>query len=70
MADKTTVSKKALAQLTEDSELHVFNAIIHRSVEAARSSESGHALCKIKCKLGDDYTALAEELTELLKTSI
>ena len=30
MADKTTVSKKALAQLTEDSELHVFTAMRKR----------------------------------------
>lgn len=61
MADNTTVSKNALKTLSEQYD-KVFSTVIHKSVEAAKSSESGNALCKTKNKLGQEYIALADEL--------
>lgn len=61
MADNTTVSKNALKTLSEQYD-NVFDTVIHKSVEAAKSSESGNALCKTKNKLGQEYIALADEL--------
>lgn len=62
MVDNTNVSKNALRTLTERFENTVFDTIIHKSVEAAKSSESGVALCKTKNRLGEEYKALASEL--------
>ena len=61
MADFTNVSRNALKSLADRSD-KVFDTVIHKSVEAAKSSESGNALCKTKNKLGDEYKALAEEI--------
>lgn len=61
MADNTTVSKNALKTLSEQYD-NVFDTVIHKSVEAAKSSESGNALCKTKNRLGQEYIALADEL--------
>lgn len=61
MADNTTVSKNALKTLSEQYD-KVFSTVIHKSVEAAKSSETGVALCKTKNKLGQEYIALADEL--------
>ena len=61
MADFTNVSRNALNSLADRSD-KVFDTVIHKSVEAAKSSESGNALCKTKNKLGDEYKALAEEI--------
>ena len=61
MADYTTVTRNALKSLADRSD-KVFETIIHKSVEASKSSESGIALCKTKNKLGYEYKALAEEI--------
>lgn len=61
MADNTTVSKNALKTLSEQYD-KVFSTVIHKSVEAAKSSESGKALCKTKNRLGEEYVALAGEV--------
>ncbi|MGN0593888.1 MAG: ParA family protein [Hominimerdicola sp.] len=61
MTDNTNVSKNVLRTLS-DSYDKVFKTVIHKSVEAAKSSESGNALCKTKNKLGEEYKALAREL--------
>lgn len=61
MADNTTVSKNALKTLSEQYD-KVFSTVIHKSVEAAKSSESGNALCKTKNRLGEEYVALAGEV--------
>lgn len=59
MVDKTTVSKNALILLTEEYGDKVLSPI-SRSIEAAKSSESGKALCLIKNnKLGAEYAAVA-----------
>ncbi len=62
MADNTTVSKNALRYLDEHYGNKLFKTVIHKSVEAAKSSENGVALCKTKNKLGCEYVALAEEV--------
>jgi len=61
MADNTNVSKNALMSLNERYD-NVLKTVIHKSVEAAKSSESGIALCKSKNRLGDEYKALADEI--------
>ena len=40
----------------------LFNTVIHKSVEAANSSEKNKSLCLNKTKLGEEYKALAEEV--------
>lgn len=62
MVDNTNVSRNALKTLSEQYKDKLFKAVIHKSVEAAKSSENGNALCKTKNKLGDEYKALAEEI--------
>lgn len=64
MVDYTTVSKKALRLLSEEYK-NVFRTVIHKSVEAAKSSENGTALCKTKNKLGEEYSSLSDELIHL-----
>ncbi len=62
MVDNTKVSKNALTTLSECYKGMIFNTVIHKSVEAAKSSESGVALCKTKNKLGIEYAELAKEV--------
>ena len=62
MTDHTSVSRKALEKLSEMYGDKVFGVSIRKSVEAAKSAESGRALCRSKNRLGEDYSALAAEL--------
>lgn len=62
MVDNTKVSKNALTTLSERYNGTLFNTVIHKSIEAAKSSESGVSLCKNKTRLGEEYKALACEL--------
>ena len=64
MADYTTVSKNALAQLGEQYGDVLFQTVISKSVEAAKSSESGIPLCMTAHKLGQEYENLAQEVLE------
>lgn len=61
MVDNTNVSRSALETLSDEYS-SVFKTSIHKSVEAAKSSESGNALCKTKNRLGDEYIALSNEI--------
>lgn len=65
MADYTNVSKSALRELSEKYSDMLFQTIIHKSVEAAKSSESGMALCRTKSKLGEEYVKLSMEIESL-----
>lgn len=65
MADNTTVSKNALRYLDEHYGDKLFKTVIHKSVDAAKSSENGVALCKTKNRLGSEYVDLAEEVDAL-----
>ncbi len=62
MVDNTIVSKNALESL-QNGDLEVFNTIIHKSVEAAKSTENDKALCRTKNRLGEEYKALAKEVS-------
>lgn len=61
MVDNTTVSKNALRVLSDEYN-NVFRTVIHKSVEAAKSSENGNALCKTKNRLGEEYISLSSEI--------
>ena len=61
MADNTVVSKSALRVLSESYAADLSSVVIHKSVEAAKSSETGKALCRTKSKLGEEYIKLAAE---------
>ena len=62
MVDNTNVSKNAIAKFREEYGVDVCQTVIHRSVEACKSSEMGKALTLTKNKLGMEYVALADEL--------
>lgn len=62
MTDNTNVSKNALEKLINLYGEMVFDTSIHKSVEAAKSSESGKALCMTKSRLAEDYISLTEEV--------
>ena len=64
LCDNTNVSRSALRKLAEGYEDNMFSTVIHKSVEAAKSSESGNALCKGSGKLGREYIALADEIVK------
>lgn len=61
MVDNTTVTKRAVEALKSKYD-SVYETVIHKSVEAAKSSESGIALCKLKHKLGAKYISLSREM--------
>lgn len=61
MADNTTISRNALAKLSERYKNDLFESVIHRSVEAAKAAESGDVIA-VRTKLGAEYTALADEV--------
>ena len=62
MVDRTTVSKNALTELSEKYGDTMFQTVISKSVEAAKSSESGVPLCFTDHKLGQEYESLAQEV--------
>ncbi len=62
MVDRTSVSKKALAELHEKYGDVLFDTRISKSVEAAKSSENGTPLCMTAHKLGKEYNDLATEV--------
>ena len=64
MVDNTKVSRSALETLSEKYGDSLLETRIHKSVEAAKSSETGVSLCRNKTKLGEEYKALAIELIE------
>lgn len=62
MVDNTIVSKNALENLNTKYAENILSTVIHKSVEVAKSSESGKALCLSKNRLGEEYIALAVEV--------
>lgn len=64
MADNTNISKLTAEKLSERYGDKMFSSSIHKSVEAANSSERMRSLCLNKTKLGDEYKAIALEITE------
>lgn len=67
MVDNTTVTRNAIQILEDTYRNKLLRTQIHRSVEAAKSSESGKALCLTSgSRLGEEYMKLAAEIQELL----
>lgn len=64
MADNTNISRTTAAALAERYSDKVFTVSIHKSVEAANSSERMKSLCLNKTKLGEEYKALAAEVAK------
>ena len=65
MVDNTNMSKSVAEQLSERYGEKMLKTAIHKSVEAANSSERMQSLCLTKTKLGDEYKALAEEIDNI-----
>lgn len=61
LADRTNISKTAIDTLIAKYGDKVFKTSISKSIEAAKSVESGIPLCKIKSRLGSEYKELAKE---------
>lgn len=64
MVDRTKISKSALEALSEKYGDTLFQTSISKSIEAAKSSESGIPLCFTDHKLGQEYESLAQEVFE------
>ena len=64
MVDNTNTSRATLERFKDDYDDKVFQVVIHKSVEAVKSSEKGKALCLSKNKLGSEYISLAKEISE------
>ena len=62
MVDNTNVSKITLEKFKTEYGDKLFDTRIHRSIEAAKSSETGIALVKRSSKIGNDYIAFTNEL--------
>ena len=62
MADNTNISRSVVEKLTERYGNKMLCTQIHKSVEAANSSERMKSLCLNKTKLGEEYKALATEI--------
>ena len=62
MVERTTVSRTIYDSIVDQYESKMFDTYISKSVDAAKSSESGIPLCKTKSKLGTEFTKLAQEV--------
>lgn len=62
MFDNTNMSRTTSESLQDKYNSLMFDTVIHKSVEAANSSERNRSLCLNKTKLGEEYKALAEEV--------
>lgn len=64
MSDNTNISKATYEKLSEKYGDKMFRTSVHKSVEAANSSERMKSLCLNKTKLGEEYKSLAAEVAE------
>ncbi len=62
MFDNTKMSKATSESLNKEYNNLMFDTVIHKSVEAANSTERNKSLCLNKTKLGEEYKQLAEEV--------
>lgn len=62
MFDNTNMSKTTSESLQNEYKTLMFDTVIHKSVEAANSTERNKSLCLNKTKLGEEYKKLAEEV--------
>lgn len=64
MADNTNMTRNTMEKLNETYGEKMFGTVIHKSIEAANSTEQMKSLCLNKSKLGDEYKIFAEEVME------
>lgn len=65
MVDNTNVSKRVIEDLKKEYGDKLFKTVIHRATQAVESTNKHKSLCLFsKSKLGEEYKALAAELTE------
>lgn len=64
MSDNTNISRTTSDKLAEKYGEKMFRTAIHKSVEAANSSERMKSLCLSKTKLGEEYKQLALEVAQ------
>lgn len=67
MFDNTNISKTTSEKLAERYGNKMFGTAVHKSVEAANSSERMKSLCLNKTKLGEEYKLIADEIVERVK---
>ncbi len=64
MSDNTSVSRYMIEAFRDEYKDKMFDTVIHRSVEAVKSSETGNSLIMRRTKIGEDYIRFAEEFIE------
>ncbi|MDE7363806.1 MAG: ParA family protein [Ruminococcus sp.] len=64
MVDRTKISRNAVETLAEKYGNYLFKTVISKSVDAAKSSETGIPLCATNSKLGIEYETFAMEVLE------
>jgi chromosome partitioning protein len=60
--ETTSASKRILGELKEKYKEKVFHTVIHRATQATNSVMKRRSLCLDKCRLGDEYKSLADEI--------
>ena len=65
MVDNTNVSRATQEKFNKAYSGKVFTTQIHRSIEAAKSAESGTALVRKSTKIGNDYTQFTNEFVKM-----
>ena len=66
MVDHTNASKRVIEKLREAYPDELFNTVIHRATEATESTNKHRSLCLYRNRLGEEYKAVAEEVTSRL----
>lgn len=64
MTERTIVSRNTIDMLYKKYGDKLFKSYISKSVEAAKSTETGIPLCLTKGKLSSEYEALTQEILE------
>ena len=64
MVDRTNASKRVIDKLRETYPDELFDSVIHRATEATESTNKHRSLCLYKNRLGDEYKAVAAEITQ------
>lgn len=67
--ETTTASKRILGSLKEKYQDKLLNTVIHRATQATNSVKKSKSLCLEKCRLGNEYKSLADEIIKLTYSS-
>ena len=64
MVDRTNASKRVIDKLRDAYPDELVDSVIHRATEATESTNKHRSLCLYKNRLGDEYKAVAAEITQ------